>query len=163
MKDTKFERLYRQYYRLVWARCQRVVGYSPDLDDLVQDVFLLAYQAFDRFEDRGGSFPAWIGTIARNVAINWLRRQWREQPDPTVVDRLDALLAAPTESQVEIQQLVQAVLVKLSQPQRQVLYLLVQGFGPTEIADILEILPKTAGTRIFRARQRVLEVLPFKP
>lgn len=163
MKDTEFERLYRQYYRLVWARCQRVVGYSPDLDDLVQDVFLLAYQAFDRFEDRGGSFPAWIGTIARNVAINWLRRQWREQPDPTVVDRLDALLVAPTGPEVEIPQRVQAVLAKLSQPQRQVLDLLVEGHKVTEIASMLGISPKTAGTRIFRARQRVLKVFPFKP
>lgn len=158
MKDTEFAQLYRQHYQLIRRRCRSLVGPVPDLDDIVQEAFLRAYNAYDRFEDQKGSFPRWISVIVRNTAISWLRRKNREEPDPTVIERIDSA-AAQAAPDVEIPRRFWVAWAGLSEQHRQVIGLLVEGYEVAEIAATLEIPRVTAGTRIFRARQRLKRAL----
>ena len=67
-----FGRLYDRYARMVHgvllARVPR-----PDVDDLVQDVFLLALRRLPSLR-QPESFGAWLATIARNLANDFHRR-----------------------------------------------------------------------------------------
>src|SRR6059058_211266 len=71
-----FARLHAGYVRMVHAI---LLGRIPrrDVDDLVQDVFLIAYTRIRELRDPA-AFGAWLGTIARNRATDYLRRS-REQ------------------------------------------------------------------------------------
>src|SRR5262245_23623506 len=71
-----FARLYADYVRLVHAI---LLGRVPrrDVDDLVQEVFITAYQRIRELRDPA-AFGGWIATIARNRATDYLRRP-REQ------------------------------------------------------------------------------------
>src|SRR4029453_17836391 len=76
-----FSRLYAAYVRMVHAI---LLGRVPrrDVDDLVQEVFLSAYTRIGELRD-AAAFSAWLATIARNRATDYLRqtREHVELPD----------------------------------------------------------------------------------
>jgi RNA polymerase sigma-70 factor (ECF subfamily) len=68
-----FAELYRRYIRMVHgvllARVPRA-----DVDDLVQDVFLVAMDRLPGLRE-AAAFPGWLASIARNRAVDFLRRK----------------------------------------------------------------------------------------
>jgi RNA polymerase sigma-70 factor (ECF subfamily) len=68
-----FAELYRRYVRMVHgvllARVPRM-----DVDDLVQDVFVSAMDRLPALRD-AAAFPGWLASIARNRAVDFLRRR----------------------------------------------------------------------------------------
>jgi RNA polymerase sigma factor (sigma-70 family) len=67
-----FERFYEEHRTEVLAVLRRQLG-RERADDAFQETFLRALQAYRRLE-HGEHLRAWILTIARNVAIDLLRR-----------------------------------------------------------------------------------------
>ena len=72
-----YAQVVRQFQDEIW----RIVAYglrdTIATEDLVQQVFVNAYQKLDSYE-RGRDFGAWLRTIARNLLRNELRRSGRE-------------------------------------------------------------------------------------
>lgn len=66
-----FGELYRQYARMVHAILLARVP-RCEVDDLAQEVFLLAMERLPALRD-AGAFPGWLATIARNRATDYLR------------------------------------------------------------------------------------------
>jgi RNA polymerase sigma-70 factor, ECF subfamily len=73
-----FGHLYSRYARMVHGVLLAKVPTS-DVDDLVQDVFLLALRRLSSLRD-AGSFGAWLAAIARNRANDHYRRSRPEKP-----------------------------------------------------------------------------------
>jgi RNA polymerase sigma factor (sigma-70 family) len=67
-----FERFYEEYGSEVLRLLRRRLG-AQRAEDAYQETFLRALQAYTRLE-HGEHLRAWILTIARNVAIDTLRR-----------------------------------------------------------------------------------------
>jgi RNA polymerase sigma factor (sigma-70 family) len=67
-----FEQFYEQHRAEVLRLLRRRLG-SERADDAFQETFLRALQAYARLE-HGKHLRAWVLTIARNVAIDTLRR-----------------------------------------------------------------------------------------
>lgn len=66
--------LVRRYERPVYSVLMRVVRRSEDAEDLVQETFVKAFRALERY-DPERSFAAWIFTIASRLAIDHYRRR----------------------------------------------------------------------------------------
>lgn len=80
MTEAAFQDLYARYGRAVRARCRAMVG-DTDADEALQEAFLSAWRARDRFD---GAHPlAWLQTIARNACLDMLRRRrpWIDEPE----------------------------------------------------------------------------------
>jgi RNA polymerase sigma-70 factor, ECF subfamily len=74
------EQCYREYFTLVDARVGRVLQ-GADRETVVHEIFYqLLTSAPMRQSFRGGSFAAWLGTVAGNAGIDHARRKGREQP-----------------------------------------------------------------------------------
>lgn len=99
-----FEQIYRRYSRYVAAVVLRLDPGVPDLDDVVQDVFLAAAGGLRRLRDPGATKP-WLATTAVHMVRRRLRlrRMWRwlgigedDRPPAALVDAgtnpLDRLL-----------------------------------------------------------------------
>jgi len=68
-----FADLYRRYVRMVHGVLLVRVP-RADVDDLVQDVFLSAMDRLPALRE-AAAFPGWLASIARNRAVDFLRRK----------------------------------------------------------------------------------------
>lgn len=75
-----FERFYEQHRAEVLRLLRRRLG-TARADDAFQETFLRALQAYPRLE-HGEHLRAWVLTIARNVAVDALRRQRADGGEP---------------------------------------------------------------------------------
>ncbi len=72
--EGAFADLMREYYPLVYTIVIRIVDNPHDIEELVQDTFLSAYQGLTQLEDTT-KFKSWLAEIARNCARQWVRKQ----------------------------------------------------------------------------------------
>jgi RNA polymerase sigma-70 factor (ECF subfamily) len=82
------DRLFREHVRIVEGVLARLVGPSPDLEDLVQTTFLEALRSLPRYRGEA-SLSTWVTRIGVHVAYHHLRRGARRAaPLELVADRL---------------------------------------------------------------------------
>ena len=147
-----------------------ITGNSADAEDVVQEACLRALRGIDGFA--GGNSRAWVLTIVRNAAYDWLRKN--RSPAVVQVDDFEAVEhlrladdAAPAADNPEAALIARADEVKLeaaiaSLPAifRETLVLReVQGLDYKEIATITDVPIGTVMSRLARARRRVIEML----
>jgi RNA polymerase sigma-70 factor (ECF subfamily) len=140
----------------------RIVRRHDVADDVVQDAFLRAYQALDRF-DRQRPFGPWICRIAANLAVNHVRSpQAREEGLPEGLADAPSLEAGPLVGVLETEgrAALDTAMERLSPEQRAVFVLRVfEELSYQEIADALGISPGTVMSRLSRARERLRDAL----
>ena len=64
---------YRAYVNTVLSHMLRGTGTREDVEELCADVFLTLWQ--HAAEPEAGRLKPWLGTVARNLALSWLRRR----------------------------------------------------------------------------------------
>jgi RNA polymerase sigma-70 factor (ECF subfamily) len=65
--------LYDRYGRLAYSLILRVVRNAAIAEDLVQETFLRVWNRVQSFDAQRGALGAWVMTVARNRAIDYLR------------------------------------------------------------------------------------------
>lgn len=71
--QSKFEALLERHFRLVYLIALARLR-SPEIaEDLAQEVFLRAYLHLGELAEPA-QFGPWVARVARNLAIDWLRR-----------------------------------------------------------------------------------------
>jgi RNA polymerase sigma-70 factor, ECF subfamily len=157
-----FRDFVRRYEKVVFAFLSRALGRGAHVEDLAQEVFLRAYRALPTYDVRGPArVSTWLLTIARRLACDARRKRRIQLP----LREHEPLAQAPTTPESEGQRLELArALAKAAAalPEDQLdAFILVEfhGFGMAELADVLGIPESTAKTRLFRARERLRELL----
>jgi RNA polymerase sigma-70 factor (ECF subfamily) len=150
--ESAFARLYERYVRVVHgillARVPRV-----DVDDLVQDVFLSAWQRLGTLRDPG-AFGGWLAMMTRNRATD-SRRQAVE------VAELPDTLAAHDATAARAEALaVLDVIRRLPEAYRETLIMrLVEGLTGPEIALRTGLTPASVRVNLHRGMKLLREKL----
>jgi len=154
-----FDQLYRDHRRAVAANLYRVLGDRNELDDLVQEVFVIAFRGLDRF--RGDAkLSTWLYRICVNVALGRLRTKSRKPPPTTMAEPPENSAADSPDSPerlMERREDIARVYRALDQlaPKKRVVLVLheIEGFDIKEIADIVQAPLVTVRTRLHYARK----------
>jgi RNA polymerase sigma-70 factor (ECF subfamily) len=159
---TALRALYHRYAALAFTVAARVLD-AGAAEGVVQDVFLAIWNRRETFDPDRGSFRGWIARIARNRALNEVRRQRgavRASEDALASVADDAL--EPDESlwAEHRRAAIRAAVDVLPGPQRAALSLaFFDELSHEQVAAALHIPVGTAKTRIRLAMRRLAPVL----
>lgn len=155
-----FEQTYRRYARYVAAVVLRLDPGVPDLDDVVQDVFLAAASGLRRLRDKSAT-KAWLATVAVRMVRRrlQLRRMWRwlgigedDRPPAPLVDggssAVDRLLLGAVYQVLDSMPVDDRVAFVLHH---------IEGEKLEDVAQICRCSLATAKRRIARAQQAIDE------
>ena len=163
------DELYHRFRRVVAANLYRVLGDRGELEDLVQEVFVIAFRGLANFRHEA-QLATWLYRICVNVAFGKMRTKAR-RPPPIMVADLEAVTNQSTSAERpespdralerrEDQARVYAALDQLPPKKRVVLYLHeIEGRDLTEIAYLVDSNPVTVRTRLFYARREFYKIL----
>lgn len=149
--DTaSFAELVRTHQRRAYAVARAIVLTHEDAEDAVQEGFLHAFRALDRFlPDQ--AFGAWLHRIVANAALDITRRKKVRDAD-ALADTIASPFRDPAESD-ELRRRLAKGLTLLSARQRAVIVLHdVEGFKHAEIGSMLGIPEGTARSDLHHAR-----------
>lgn len=152
-----FAALVRLHQARAFAVARAITLTREDAEDAVQDAFLHAYRALDRFRP-DQPFGAWLNRIVANAALDIGRR--RKVRD---ADQLPETVAAPFRdpaADAELRARLEQGLARLTERQRAVIVLHdVQGYTHGEIGGMLSIPEGTARSDLHHARAALRRML----
>ncbi len=162
-----FLQLFRQHRRDVARLIYRMQNTQTDLEDLVQDVFLQVHRSLKDFKGQS-KFSTWLYRITVNVVL-MNRRAKKSRPRYTDIDDVvdphdDRPLPDEQTARRTRARKFYALIDQLSDKKREV-YILheLEGVAPKDIAVIVDAPVLTVRTRLFYARQELLELLESEP
>ena len=153
-----FEELYRESRDDVYAYVASLLRDRSAAEEVTATAFERAYRKRDRFDGRRGDPRAWLFGIARNAALDELRRRKRQSAldgDPT-----DGTAPGTVESveRSERRLLLTAALERLMPRERELVALkFFAGLSNAEIAGVLGIGESNVGTKLHRIVAKLRE------
>jgi RNA polymerase sigma-70 factor (ECF subfamily) len=163
--DTKvrtFELTMWPHMRAAYNLARWLVRNDQDAEDVVQESFLKAYKAQESF--RGGEARAWMLSIVRNTAMDFLRREKSSVAVPLGDEGLEPKDNSPDPERVLLDQSrreqVRQAISRLAPEFREVIVLReIEGLSYKEIAFVLGIPMGTVMSRLSRARNLLIPEL----
>ena len=150
--------LFEEHSPFVWRSLRRLGVLPADLDDMVQEVFLVVYQRMGDYQERN-RMRSWLYAICLHVA-NAQRRRISRRREHVTHEPPEGRLAATQLQRVEDREALafgQKLLELLPPDQREVFVLYeVEHIPMAEIAEAAGIPLYTAYSRLRIARQRIL-------
>jgi RNA polymerase sigma-70 factor (ECF subfamily) len=153
LDEPAFERLFRECAADVHGYAISLLGDRAGAEDVTALAFERLYRSRARLDRSRGTPRAWLFSIARNAALDELRRRGRRaaraasDSEPVGVDE-----PAEALEHAERRATVQAALLGLAPREREVVLLKFHGqLTNGELARVLHISESNAGTRVHRA------------
>ncbi|MER3328541.1 MAG: sigma-70 family RNA polymerase sigma factor, partial [Candidatus Kapaibacterium sp.] len=171
--NTAYEFLQKKYKNLIYSLVKKMIKNDSDVEDLVQETFIKAYKALDKFKFNY-SFSAWIYRIASNNTIDFLRKR---RFDTFSIDK--PIGNAEDENYFEIEDnsyspdadliseqkadIIRAAIDTLPENYREIILLRhEEELDYKAIADQLDLPLGTVKAHLFRARKLLYEELKDK-
>ena len=133
--EQAMAQLYDRYSPIIYSVALRVLGDTGAAEDILQEVFLQLWRSPDMFDASRGSMPGWLAVIARNRAIDFLRKRRPETDITEVVVAVEPDLAVKAEWSRAADK-IRGALGGMPAPQRSALEMaFFEGLTHTEIAE----------------------------
>src|SRR3954463_15723331 len=153
-ETLSFDALYRECAGDVFAYVMTLLRERSAAEDATMAAFERAYRRRRSFDRARGNERAWLFTIARNVALDELRR--RKRTVALVGEPADEGTAAVGDSDPLQRAAVRAAIAELEPRERELVALkFIAGLTNAEIADVIGVSASNAGTRLHRVVQKL--------
>jgi RNA polymerase sigma-70 factor (ECF subfamily) len=148
-----FECLVREFQDAVTAVVLAHLGHGPDIEDVAQEAFLVAFREISGLRDPA-KFGPWTCGIARRCALRWRRDRRRSaalpanlsaRKNPAGTDCADGVMAA-----------LQRLPLRLREP---LTLFYINGYRSQQVSHLLGIPPGTVRRRLHEARNHLREFM----
>lgn len=166
--SSSFEPLIKKYQPRVFATARRYARRESEVEDIVQEVFLKAFQKLSSFRGEA-PFEHWLMRLAVRTCFDFLRGHQRNREKPFTelsepeTDWLDRFVTEPDSASDHAdaaRQLINKVLEKLSPANRLVITLLeIEDRSVKEISKLTGWSVPLVKVRAFRARAEMKKIL----
>ena len=156
-----FEDLYREYLGRIYAFVRAQVGAQADAEDITAQVFMNAYQAYERFEARNTTPAAWLFRIARNATLDHFRAHGRRERLRRTIEHQPVAEEDPAQRAEERIQ-YRALLVRvaaLPERQRDAISLRHSGLSFEEVGRLMDCSEDAAKMLYHRALKALKEAV----
>jgi RNA polymerase sigma-70 factor (ECF subfamily) len=160
-------RIYEVHADFVWASLQRLGVRDADLEDALQEVFVVVHRRLDSF-DGSSKMTTWLFGIAMRVASAYRRRGFRvretsvgEAPEPAPSD-VDESAGSPEDAlaAAQLRRRLDALLDELDVEKRAVFVMFeIDEMPCDEIAQLLGVPVGTVHSRLHAARREFQKAL----
>ena len=158
------DELYRQHAPTVARWAARLGGPGVEVQDVVQDVFLVARRRLQRF-DGSANITTWLFRATERIVLaarrQARRRAWLSRTPSDLAPAAPRSRPTPLEAveRDELAGIVYRLLDRLPERQRQVLILFeMEGLSTAEIAALTGSLIPTVRVQLHRARVRMVKL-----
>jgi RNA polymerase sigma-70 factor, ECF subfamily len=158
---SSFAQAYREYAQRVARWAHNLGGYGGDIEDIVQEVFLVVSRKLPSYVPNG-SFTSWLFEITRRVAANHRRHQGRQLLRADGQEILESLPAQGLDPAAELERRVMValfyrVLDQLPEKYRTVFVLYeLEDLSTQAIADLCQLKLPTVKVQLARSRARFM-------
>jgi RNA polymerase sigma-70 factor (ECF subfamily) len=155
--ELPFDALYRACAAELYAYVAALLRDRAASEDVTAQAFERAFRRRGSFDARRGTQRAWLFGIARNAALDELRR--RRRTVALAAEPADAEAATDDDGEAAVRRAtVRAALAALEARDRELIALRFHaGLSTAEIAAVLRISPTNVSTRLHRALIRLRE------
>ena len=163
-REGSIETLVASFLPYIRSRAARIRSVGLDGDDSVQEGLIGLLRAFDTYDEAGGaSFSTYAITCIDNGISSALRRTSREKDQPLnssvpLSDDLPGFVRSPEDlaiRRVELEKLAERVRQDLTDLERKVLGLYLEGYSYHAMAEKLNATEKTVDNALQRARRKL--------
>jgi len=155
--EESFSELYARYAQTVYSYTLRVMGDKEKAHDIFQDTFMRFFQSAER-HDTLDNVKGYLLTISRNLCLNEKKRVHSQ-----MVEFDDSLYNPGVSREAERSEMLKLIsmAIELLPHDMKEAFVLreYQGLSYNEITVLLNIKVETAKVRVFRARQKIKEIL----
>jgi len=170
-ESRALEELYDRYSPLLYTIIKKISPDQATAEQILVEVFVIIWRKINHFNFRSGSVYSWLVTLARNLAVDTLRRErasanTREIYDdayedyfilPTFPDQMDSL---DLKTALSLKPKIEKSLTKLTDTQKYVLHLAYyEGYTIDEIADKLNVPVETVRSKVMNALHSLRDFL----
>jgi RNA polymerase sigma-70 factor (ECF subfamily) len=154
--------LYDRYNRLVYSLALYMVGDSVAAEEITQDTFTRLWAQAESYRPEQARVKTWLVSIARNRAIDELRRR-KARPTYVMLDDIREVSVNNLEDSVDgraARVQVRAALAELPSEQKEVMVMAYfGGYSQTEISEQLAMPLGTVKTRMRLAMQKLRRLI----
>jgi RNA polymerase sigma factor (sigma-70 family) len=162
--DFDFERLYRSSRDDVYAYAAGLLRDRAAAEEVTAVAFERAYRKRRHFDPRRGDGRAWLFGIARNAALDELRRRGRQAALAAEPADTGNPAGAASSERSEIRLILLSALESLPGHERELVALkFFAGLSNAEIARVLGISESNAGTKLHRVVNKLREACDESP
>ena len=165
------EELYNRYSPILYTLIKKIAPSEEVAEELLSNVFTIIWKKSDKFDFKSGNVYTWLITLARNRAVDHLRRTRSINSDiekydedyedyfilPTLSKKIDKV---DYQTALSFRPIMEKALSRLTDAQKYVIHLAYyEGYSLEEIADKLNIPVETVRTKIMTALKNLQEHL----
>lgn len=151
-----FEALYRRSFHRVYGYVATLLHDRAAAEEVTAQAFERAYRKRRSFRPARGTQEAWLFGIARNAALDELRRRKRRATLEAEPEDAYAVAADEHAEAALRRQVVRAALAGLEPRERELVALrYMAGLSHEEIARVLRTSPSNVGTRLHRTMEKL--------
>ena len=163
-KSNAFSYIVDRHKNKAYNLAFRICGNHEDAEEIAQDSFLKAYRSLKGFKLKS-SFATWLYRIVYNTAISHVRIKKKGvfSLEDFPVDATDFIGSNTSEEEAENEyrsSLINFVLQKINEEERGLISLYYyEEMSTEEISDVTGISKSNIKVKLFRTRQKMLEII----